>query len=79
MGINDGPTIKIPNSSLQSNAMVIDIAKNDKKKFKTKMNTNIIHSRFHRSAAAIATIKAHDLWNDVEVTQGTDLVCTLTR
>ena len=79
LGINDGPTIKIPNSSLQSNAMVIDIAKNDKKKFKTKMNTNIIHSRFHRSDGAIVTIKAHDLWNDVEVTKCTALYVPLAR
>ena len=76
LGINDGPTIKIPISSLQSNAMVVNIAKNDKRHSKTKINTNIIHSRFHRSDGAIATIKAHDLWNDVEVTQGNDFVCT---
>ena len=56
--------------------MVVNIAKNDKKRFKTKINTNIIHSRFRRSDGAIATIKVHDLWNDVEVTQGTDFVCT---
>ena len=54
--------------------MVVNIAKNDKKRFKTKINTK--HSRFHRSDGAIATIKAHDLWNGVEVTQGTDFVCT---
>ena len=56
--------------------MVANIAKNHKRQFKTKINTNIIHSRFHRSDCAIATIKAHDLWNDVKVTQGTDFVCT---
>ena len=57
--------------------MVVNIAKNDKRHIKTKINTNIIHSRFHRSDGAIATsIKAHDLWNDVEVTQGNDFVCT---
>ena len=42
-----------------------------------KINTNIIHSKFHRSGGAIATIKAHNLWYDVEVIQGTtDFVCT---
>ena len=56
--------------------MVVNIAKNDKKQFKMKINTNIIHSRFHRSDGSIATIKAHELWNDVEVTKGTGLVCT---
>ena len=75
-GINDGPTINIPISSLQANAMVVNIAKNDKKQIKMKINTNIIHSRFHRSGGAIVTIKTHDLLNDVEVTQGTDFVCT---
>ena len=68
LGINDGPTIKISISSPQANTMVANIAKNDKKRLKTKINTNIIHSRFHRSDGAIATIKAHDLWNDAEVT-----------
>ena len=29
LGINDGPTIKIPITSLQSNAMVVNIAKNN--------------------------------------------------
>ena len=47
-----------------------------KKHLKTKINTNIIHSRFHRFDGTIATIKAHDLWNDVEVTKGNDFVCT---
>ena len=75
LGINDGPTIKIPITSLQSNAMVVKMTKNNQKP-KNKINANIIHSRFHRSDGAIATIKAHDLWNDVEVTQGIDFVCT---
>ena len=79
LGINDGPTIKIPISSLQSNAMVVDIAKTDKRHFKAKINTNITHSRFHRSDGAIATIKAHDLWNDVEVTKCTALYVPLAR
>ena len=34
----------------------------------------IIHSRFHRSDEAIANINTHDLWNDVEVVQGTDSI-----
>ena len=43
---------------------------------------NLVHTwkapeiiRFQKDGI-IATIKAHDLWNDVDVTQGTDLVCT---
>ena len=76
LGINDSPTIKIPITSLQSNAMVVNIAKNNQMRSKNKINANIIHSKFHRSDGAIATIKVQDLWNDVEVTQGTDFVCT---
>ena len=76
LGINNGSTIKIPVNSLQANAMMVNIAKNDKKRFKMKNNTNIIHSRFHRSDGTIATIKSRDLWNDVEVTQCTDFVST---
>ena len=45
-------------------------------KHKNKINTDIIHSRFQRSDGAIATLKAHDLWNDVEVTRKIDFVCT---
>ena len=56
--------------------MFINIAKNNTIISKSKINANIIHSRFHRSDGSIATIKAHDLWNDVKVIQGTDFVCT---
>ena len=51
-----------PISSIQANTMVANITMNDKQLFKMKINTNIIHSRFHRSDGAITTIKAHDLW-----------------
>ena len=66
LGINDGPTIKISITSSQSNAMVANIAKNNQMRPKNKINATIIHTRFHRSDGAIAIIKAHDLWNDVE-------------
>ena len=35
----------------------------------------MLHDRFHRSDGAIATIKAHNLWEDVNITQGNDSVC----
>ena len=43
---------------------------------KIKIDMNKIHDRFHRSEGAIATICAHDLWKDVEITEGIDNVCT---
>ena len=43
---------------------------------KVKIDMNKIHNRFHRSEGAIATIRAHDLWEDVEVTEGIDNICT---
>ncbi len=56
--------------------MLVNTVKNNHIKPKREINANIIHSRFHQSDGAFATIKAHDLWNDVEVTQGTDFVYT---
>ena len=43
---------------------------------KIKLNTNVLHDRFHRSEGALATIKAHDLWKDVQITPGVDSICT---
>ena len=43
---------------------------------KRKLDTNILHDRFHRSDGALATIKAHDLWRDISTVQGYDSICT---
>ena len=40
-----------------------------------KLSTNVLHDRFHRSDGALATIKAHDLWEDIYITPGNDSVC----
>jgi len=84
LGIKDGPKIKIPISSLQSNALVVGelkpIDKSNKAhgRFnkKVKLTTNVLHDRFHRSDGALATIKAHDLWEDVHIIPGNDSICT---
>ena len=39
-------------------------------------STNVLHDRFHRSDGVLATIKAHDLWDDVHITPGKDYICT---
>ena len=80
LGIKDGPRIKIPISSLQSNALIVRNNKRNHKNEphykKVKLSTNVLHDRFHRSDGAMATIKAHDLWQDVQITPGNDSVCT---
>ena len=84
LGIKDGPRIRIPISSLQSNAFVVGdsnsenkrIGTNNKSYKKIKLSTNVLHDRFHRSDGALATIKAHDLWEDVYITPGNDSICT---
>ena len=71
LGIRDGPKIRIPISSLQSNALIVREIKHQNRSRtqelnnikKVKLNTNILHDRFHRSDGAMATIKAHDLWH----------------
>ena len=84
LGIRTGPKVNVPITSLQSNALIVG-TRNHKRtrnenrcetQKKKKISTNIIHDRFHRSHGAIATIQAHNLWEDVHVTQGTDSVCT---
>ena len=79
----EGPRIKLPLSSLQTNAFVVASGNKkksqelqNKEKKKAKISTNILHDRFHKSDGAIATIKAHNLWEDVNITQGNDSVCT---
>ena len=84
LGIKDGPKIRIPILSLQSNALVVGELKTrdnphgsyTRQNKKVKINTNILHDRFHRSDGALATIKAHDLWEDVHITPGNDSICT---
>lgn len=49
---------------------------NNHQKNKIKISADIIHNRFHRSNSAIATIRAHDLWDDVQIADGTDTLCT---
>ena len=43
---------------------------------RTKINTNILHEQLHRSDGVLAIIQAHNLWRDVEITQGIDNMCT---
>ena len=85
LGIRDGPKIKIPITSLQSNALIVgDKETKDADKGlnhmpvtkKVKLSTNILHDRFHRSDGALATVKAHDLWKDVQIIPGIDSLCT---
>ena len=73
LGIQDGQKIKIPPSSLKTNAMIVNTRRNkyynksiptptaDKLKDMVRINMNKIHERFHRSEGAIATIQAHNL------------------
>ena len=79
LGIKGGPKIKIPITSLQSNAMIVNSQNEDYEEKqdhnKTKINFNIIHHRFHRSHGTIVTIKARDLWEDTHITEGTDSIC----
>gem|GEM_PF-2876143 len=88
LGIRDGPSINIPITSLQSKAFVVDHLpeRNKPKEYsdnatltstkKTKVDTGLLHARLHRPDGVLATIRAHDLWRDVEVTQGIDPLCT---
>ena len=63
LGIKDGPRIKIPISSLQSNVLIVSNKnmRTDKKTTnpnkKMKLSTNVLHDRFLRSDGALATIK----------------------
>ena len=50
------------------------IATENYKKF--KLRTNISHDRFHRCGGTMATIKAHNLWQDEYLTSESDSVCT---
>ena len=83
LGTKDGPKIEKLFSSLLSNVLIFNNKKERKSNEnnnanikKLKLSTNLIHDRFHRSDGAIATIKAHDLWQDVHVISGNDSVCT---
>ena len=83
LGIKNGPSINLPVTSLQSNAFVVDHKKLtnnntiDQSSYnKVKVSTDILHNRLHRPDGVLATIRAHNLWRDVDVVQGTDKMCT---
>ena len=85
-GIKDGPKIEIPFTSLPSNALIINNKKERKSGEdnktnikKLKLSTNLLHDRFHRSDGAMATIKAHDLWQDVHIIPDNESVCTSSK
>ena len=63
------------NSSYEARGDV-EVVANEAEISKKTINTDVLHDRFHRSAGALATIKAHNLWRDVEIIQGNDSVCT---
>ena len=98
LGVRNDPTIKLPITSLQANAFVVEhntcktkpkhYAKNNAnnhkhiankvvghQKHKTNIDTNLLHDRFHRSDGGFATIRAHNLWRDVNITQGFNSNC----
>ena len=53
------------------------LAQGDQKGFKKiKITTNTLHDRFHQSDGVLATVQAHNLWRDADVTQGIDKMCT---
>ena len=76
LGIKGGPKLIVPITSLQTNAMVVNVSSKKQSHPKYKLSTEILHSRLHRSHGAFATVKAHNLWLDVDITQGTDQLCT---
>ena len=102
LGVRNGPTIKLPITSLQANAFVVEhntsktkskhYANNNANthlntankvmgyhKYKTKIDTNLLHDRIHCSGGVFATIQAHNLWQDVNITQGFYSICTLCK
>ena len=85
LGIKDGPSINIPITSLQSIALVVEHNHNQKpKEFSSsskqneilrnriKTDTGFLHDRLHRPDGVLATIRAHDPWRDVDITQSID-------
>ena len=76
LGIRDGPKIKIPITSIQSNTLTvgdIEIRSTIKasnpihNRNKIKLSTNVLHDIFQRSDGALATIRAHNLWKDIQI------------
>ena len=45
-------------------------------KKKTKLDIGLLHAKLHRPYGVFATIRAHDLWRDVGITQSINLFCT---
>ena len=88
LGIEDGPSINIPITSLQSNALVVDHSGIQQSKEhttlpvspqqlttpkkKTNLDTGLLHAMLHRSDGVFVTIRTHDLWRDVNITQSID-------
>ena len=48
----------------------------ESEKKKKRVTSDIIHNRFHRGQGAIATIMEEDLWDDIQITPGSDEFCT---
>ena len=46
-------------------------------KKKTNIDTWLIHDRLHSPDYTFATIQAHELWRDVDITQEIDPLCTI--
>ena len=41
-----------------------------------KIDTGLLYDRLHRPDGVFATIRAHDLWRDVDIIQSIDPLCT---
>ena len=89
LGIQNGPKIQIPLSSLQSQAMIVKTgdthtrlnacpacSKQNVLPNKKQLNSCTLHDQLHRPDSVLATIKAHDLWADVDISHGNDKICT---
>ena len=87
--IKDGLSINIPITSLQSNALLVEHNHNQKhKEFlssskqnevtrkRIKVDTGLLHDRSLRPDGVFATIRAHDLWRDVDIIQSIGPLCT---
>ena len=75
------PVKNIPITSLQSNALVVEhnhkhkeflpsSKQNEVTRKRMKIDTWLLHDRFHRPDGVFATKRAHDIWRDVAKTFG---------
>ena len=83
LGIYKGPRIRLNIIILKSNALVVDSGNKQKRNDnqnpqhkKSMISINILHGRFYRTASAIVTVRAHDLWEDGNIVQGNNTICT---